>query len=133
MIRTLPGFKQTILILIVIAAGALPLYVQLNSQADISRAAAQSQQDGPWLGPSEDKSIRAYAVLHKRSPVHPRSGVRADLSKVARLEFTDAAETPSLEVNIPGPFKATHTQTNSLRYGAGETPAIPVKRLTPDS
>ena len=127
------SLKQIILVLVVSGIGVLPLYAQQNSEAVLFKAAAQWNQDGPSLGPSEDKNIRGYAVLHRRSPVHPDSGVRADLSKVARLEFTDADETPLLEVNTPGLPIPTRTQTNSLRYRAGETPAVPVKRLTPAS
>src|SRR5688572_21236944 len=132
MIRTLLSLKQAILILIVIAAGVLPLYGQQSSQTHIFKAAAEANQDGSCVVHCEDKGIRWYVVLHRRSPKHPLSGVRVDRSKIAQLEFIDGGEIPAVEATNPGPFSATHTQTHSLRYRAGE-PAIPVKRLTPDS
>jgi len=133
MIRTLLSLKQIIPVLMVVAAGALPLYGQQNSQTDMFQSAAQANQDGPCFGHCEDKGIRWYVVLHRRSPKHPLSGVRVDLSKTTQLEFIEGIEIPGVETNGPGPFSAIDTQTNSLRYRAGETPAIPVKRLTPDS
>ena len=128
--RPLFSLKQIVLVLIVSGMAVLPLYGQQNSQAAIFKVAAQSDQDGPCFG-FQDKSIRSYVVLKRRSPVHPQSGVRVDLSKVGRLEFTDAPETPLLEVYTPGVPTPARTQTNSLRYRAGKTPAVPVKRLTP--
>ncbi|HKO44228.1 MAG TPA: hypothetical protein VJU84_13205 [Pyrinomonadaceae bacterium] len=127
--RPLFSLKQIIPVLIVIVTGVLPLYAQQNSQTDIFQAAAQSNQDGPCFGPSQDKNIRGYAVLKRKSPVHPDSGVRADLSKEARLEFIDNGVPPNA-VNNPTPPFAPDTQTNSLRYSAGGTPAVPVKRFT---
>ena len=109
--------------------GVLPLYAQQNSQTDLFQGAVQSNQDGPCFGPSQDKRIRGYAVLKRRSPVHPDSGVRADLSKVAQLEFIEGG-VPAHAVNNPRLPFARDTQTNSLRYRAGETPAVPVKKFT---
>jgi hypothetical protein len=119
------SLKQIIPVLIVIGMGVLPLYAQQNSQTDIFQAVAQSKQDGS----SQDRDIRSYVVLKRRSPVHPDSGVRADLSKEARLEFIDNGVT-LLAVNNPRSSFAPETQTNSLRYRSGETPAVPVKRFT---
>src|SRR5688500_4153896 len=132
MIRPLFSLKQIILVLIVSGVGIVPMYGQQNSQTDMFKSAVQSHQDGPCFGHCEDKGIRWYVVLHRRSPKHPLSGVRVDLSKTAQLEFIEGGEMPGVETNSPGPFSAIDTQTNSLRYRAGE-PAIPVKRLTPDS
>ena len=120
--------KQIIFAVIVVGMSVVPLYGQQNSESVIFKAATQSHHDGPCF---DEKDVRAYVVLHRRSPVHPQSGVRVDLSKVGRLEFIDARETHLFEVYTPGPFNATRTQTNSLRYRAGETPAVPVKSLTP--
>ena len=114
------SLKQIILVLIVIGIGVLPLYGQQNSPAAIFKDMAPSNQDGPCFGPSEDKNIRGYAVLKGRSPVHPDSGVRVDLSKVARLEFTtDEAQTD-----------ATPAAGSRSALSAGETPAVPVKKFT---
>jgi hypothetical protein len=122
--RPLFSLKQIILVLIVTGIGVLPLYCQQKSQADIFKAAAvQSNQDGPCVGPTEDKNIRGCAVLNKRSPVHPRSGVRVDLSKIARLEFTTSAG--------ERPADANDRNVSRFALSAGETPAVPVKRLTP--
>ncbi len=115
------SLKQIIFIVIVIGVGVLPLYGQQNSQAAIFKAAAQSKQDGPCFGPAQDNDVRAYVVLHRRSPVHPQSGVRVDLSKVARMEFT----TTNAQAD------ADPATSSRFALSAGETPAVPVKRLTP--
>ena len=130
MIRPLISLRQITLVLMVIGVGVLPLYGQQNSQTDMFTVAAQSNQDGSCFGHCEAEGIRWYAVLTKKSPKHPLSGGRFDLDKVAQLEFIDEGEIPTGEVKNPEAFSATHPQTNSLRYRAGETPALPTNQNT---
>ena len=110
------SFKQIILVLIVSGIGVLPLYGQQNSEAVIYKAATQSNQDGPCFDASEVKNIRTYVALHRRSPVHPQSGVRVDLSKAARLEFTTAEAQTDV----------APTTGSRFSLSAGESPAVPV-------
>lgn len=162
------SLKQTILVLAVITIGVLPLYGQANSQADIFKAAAQLNQNGPCFGVSEEERIPrpGYTIRNVRPEASSLRGVRLDLGKVALLEFiTRAAERPVNGSSGNVVAGKADTQTNSLRYEgrdagerrdagetseageadlqtnssryetpeAGETPAVPVKRWTPET
>ncbi|HKO59896.1 MAG TPA: hypothetical protein VJV03_01940 [Pyrinomonadaceae bacterium] len=131
MTRRLISLKQIIPVLIVIAAGVLPLYAQADSQSDIFKAAAQSTQDGPCWGAVQDDGIRGYAIVHRRSPVHPQSGGRFDLDKIPHLELGEARAVPVKRLTRANEINGDQSFFSRFALSAGGTPAVPVKRLTP--